>query len=133
MMTPKVKRFAVIAGTLVCVGVSVALIMMNLTDNLVFYMTPTEVKAKQILPGKPFRLGGLVEKGSIQKTGDDLLIHFQVTDAENTLSVEFKGLLPDLFREGQGVVAQGVLSPEGTFIAKEVLAKHDENYRPPKV
>ncbi|GEO81043.1 hypothetical protein ROR02_11740 [Pararhodospirillum oryzae] len=102
-----------------------------LTDNLVFFYSPTDIKEKGMAPDHRFRVGGLVQEGSVVKSGET--VRFVVTDLVNTVAVTYTGLLPDLFREGQGVVAEGTLNTEGVFIASTVLAKHDENYMPPEV
>jgi len=115
------------------VGVAVALALNAFKDNLVFFFSPSQVAAAEAPQGRAFRLGGLVEQGSIKREGDGLTVHFTVTDMAQKVNVTYKGILPDLFREGQGVVAQGKLSETGTFMASEVLAKHDENYMPPEV
>jgi cytochrome c-type biogenesis protein CcmE len=101
-------------------------------SNLVFFFTPTQVVDKAAPQGRPFRIGGLVEQGSLQRDTSSLTVRFRVTDTAKTVPVVYTGLLPDLFREGKGVVAQGTLTQDGTFRATEVLAKHDENYMPPE-
>jgi cytochrome c-type biogenesis protein CcmE len=100
---------------------------------MVFFFSPSDIQAKQAPADRVFRLGGLVEEGSLQREDDGLTVHFKVTDNAYTIPVTYTGILPDLFREGQGVVAQGKLAPNGTFKASEVLAKHDETYMPPEV
>ncbi len=102
-----------------------------LNDNLVFFYSPSQIAEKGIAPDRRFRLGGLVEAGSVQKNGEE--VRFTVTDTLKTVAVVYRGLLPDLFREGQGVIAEGTLRADGVFAAREVLAKHDENYMPPEV
>jgi cytochrome c-type biogenesis protein CcmE len=109
------------------------LIFQAFNSNMVFFFSPSDVQAKQAPMGKDFRLGGLVEMDSLKREDDGLTVHFTVTDNAYTIPVTFVGILPDLFREGQGVVAQGKLDDSGTFMAKEVLAKHDETYMPPEV
>ncbi len=131
-MTRKQQRTVLIVSALAFLGVAVGLILYALRDTIVFFYTPSEVAEKHIQPGTRLRLGGLVEKGSIIK-GDGGVIHFAITDTDKVMKVTFKGVLPDLFREGQGVVAEGVLNPDGTFRADTVLAKHDENYMPREV
>ncbi len=131
-MTRKQQRTVLIISALAFLGVAVGLILYALRDTIVFFYTPSEVVEKHIQPGTRLRLGGLVEKGSIIK-GDGGVIHFAITDTDKVMKVTFKGVLPDLFREGQGVVAEGVLNPDGTFRADTVLAKHDENYMPREV
>jgi cytochrome c-type biogenesis protein CcmE len=131
-MTRKRRRLFALAAGLVALGASAALALSALKDTLVFFYSPSEIEAKELPSGRTFRLGGLVEQGSL-KTGGDGQVSFRVTDLKQALPVTYKGVLPDLFREGQGVVAQGALMPDGTFAAIEVLAKHDENYMPPEV
>jgi cytochrome c-type biogenesis protein CcmE len=112
-------------------GVAAGLALYAFNDNLVFFYSPSDVAADHISPGRLIRLGGMVEKDSVKREGD--VTEFRVTDMANTIGVTYRGALPDLFREGQGVVTQGTLSPDGRFIAREVLAKHDEKYMPPEV
>ena len=130
-MTPKRKRLWLLVGSLAVLGVAATLVLTALNDNLVFFYSRTQVVEKKIGPERRFRLGGLVEAGSVQKNGQET--RFVVTDTAKTVPVIYRGLLPDLFREGQGVVAEGSLGPDGVFVAREVLAKHDENYMPPEV
>jgi len=130
-MKPKQKRLWLLVGSLGVLGVAAALVLTALDDNIVFFYSPTQVAEKQLPPERRFRLGGLVEGGSVQKQGTE--VRFTVTDTNKSIQVVFRGLLPDLFREGQGVIAEGTLGPDGVFVAKEVLAKHDENYMPPEV
>jgi cytochrome c-type biogenesis protein CcmE len=131
-MTRKRRRLLALAAGLLALGASAALALSALRDTLVFFYSPSEIEAKDLAPGRTFRLGGLVEEGSL-KTGAAGEVSFRVTDLKQAVAVTYKGVLPDLFREGQGVVAQGALTPDGTFAATEVLAKHDENYMPPEV
>ncbi|MEL7543771.1 MAG: cytochrome c maturation protein CcmE [Pseudomonadota bacterium] len=131
-MTRKQKRAAMIAGCVAVLGVAVGLVLVALQDSIVFFHSPSEVVEKSIQPGTRFRLGGLVEKGSI-KRGDGLEVAFTITDGAATRRVRFNKILPDLFREEQGVVAEGRLNAAGDFEADTVLAKHDENYMPPEV
>ncbi len=135
-MTRKQKRTLMLIGGLVFLGVATGLILYALRDTLVFFYTPSEMSEKlaehEIAPGARLRLGGLVEKGSV-KLMDDGVIRFTITDTAKSVPVTFKGILPDLFREGQGVVAEGRLQPDGTFVADTVLAKHDEKYMPREV
>jgi cytochrome c-type biogenesis protein CcmE len=119
----------VIAG----VAIAAALGLRAFDDNLLYFYSPTQVAAGEAPPGKKFRLGGLVTEGSIQREPGALEVRFQVTDMKESMTVSYSGVLPDLFREGQGVIAFGVLMPDGSFRADEVLAKHDENYMPPEV
>ena len=131
-MTRKQRRSVLIGTCLAVLGVAVALVLFAMRDSSVFFYSPSEVAAMHIAPGQRFRLGGLVELGSVVR-GEGTTIRFAVTDKAKTLPVTFTGVLPDLFREGQGVVAEGSLEPNGTFHADSVLAKHDENYMPPEV
>ncbi|MGH6791839.1 MAG: cytochrome c maturation protein CcmE [Methyloceanibacter sp.] len=131
-MTRKQRRSVLIGTCLAVLGVAVALVLFAMRDSIVFFYSPSDVAAMQIAPGQRFRLGGLVEMGSVVR-GEGTTIRFAVTDKAKTLPVTFTGVLPDLFREGQGVVAEGSLEPNGTFHADSILAKHDENYMPPEV
>ena len=112
-------------------GVATALALTAFRDNLVFFYSPSDIAANHIAPGRTFRLGGMVENGSVKHEGQT--VEFRVTDMAKTIDVTYRGQLPDLFREGQGVVTEGTLEPNGTFMAREVLAKHDEKYMPPEV
>ena len=112
-------------------GIAAILVLKAFQSNLVFFFTPTQVLANEAPQGKAIRVGGLVESGSLKRRDDGLTVSFQVTDTAKTIRVEYSGILPDLFREGKGVVAQGKVGPDGVFHATEVLAKHDENYMPP--
>jgi cytochrome c-type biogenesis protein CcmE len=129
---PRHKRFAWIGAGVVVLGVAAALVLNAFQSNLVFFFTPTQVAEREAPQGRPFRIGGLVEQGSLTRDADSLTVRFRVTDTAKTIPVIYTGLLPDLFREGKGVVAQGTLAADGTFRATEVLAKHDENYMPPE-
>ena len=129
-MKPRTKRLIAILGGLAVLGVATALVLRAFDENLVFFFTPTQVAANEAPKGRLFRIGGMVEKGSVKRDGVE--VRFVVTDTAKTIPVVYRGPLPDLFREGKGVVAQGVLNPEGVFQAREVLAKHDENYMPPE-
>ena len=131
-MTRKQKRTTLIIALLAGVAIVLALVLTALKDTIVFFYTPADVVEKQVKPGVRIRLGGLVEKGSIERK-EDQLIFFTVTDTEKKIRVAYKGDLPDLFREGQGVVAEGELDKKGEFVADRVLAKHDENYMPKEV
>jgi cytochrome c-type biogenesis protein CcmE len=131
-MTRKQRRFAMIAGGVGVLAVAVLLVLFALNDAIVFFNSPTDVAAKHIAPGTRIRLGGLVAPGSLSR-GDALAVRFDVTDGNNTVSVTYHGILPDLFREGQGVVAEGALDGSGVFNADNVLAKHDEKYMPKEV
>jgi len=122
---------AIIAAGLAALGIAVALVLNAFQSNLVFFFSPTQVLANEAPRGKAFRIGGMVETGSVKRENDGLTVHFRVTDTAQTIPVTYTGILPDLFKEGKGVVAQGKLLPDGGFQATEVLAKHDENYMPP--
>jgi cytochrome c-type biogenesis protein CcmE len=130
-MKPRHKRLAMIAGGVVALGVAAAFVLAAFRDNLVFFFTPSQVAAKEVPQGRSFRIGGLVTPGSVKRRADGLVIEFVVTDTAKSVPVVYRGILPDLFREGKGVVTQGKLGPDGIFYASEVLAKHDENYMPP--
>ena len=132
-MKARHKRLAFIVVGLAGLAVAIGLIANAFNQNLVFFFSPSDIQAKQAPVNQHFRLGGLVEEGSLKRENDGLTVHFVVTDNANTIPVTFTGILPDLFREGQGVVAQGELNENGVFMAKEVLAKHDETYMPPEV
>ncbi|MEQ1680157.1 MAG: cytochrome c maturation protein CcmE [Nitrospira sp.] len=132
-MKPRHKRFAFIGLGLVVLGVATVLILNAFQSNLVFFFTPTQVVSGEAPHGRSFRIGGMVEDGSLVRENDGLTVHFTVTDTAKRVSVTYKGILPDLFKEGKGAVAQGQLGVDGTFVASEVLAKHDENYMPPEV
>jgi cytochrome c-type biogenesis protein CcmE len=132
-MTRKQRRLTMIGCSLAVLGIAAALVLNALRDSIVFFSTPSMVAEKHIQPGRRFRLGGMVEKGSLAR-GNDLVVSFKVGDGSNvTLPVTYKGILPDLFREGQGVVAEGALDSSGVFRADTVLAKHDETYMPKDV
>lgn len=128
-MTRKGKRLTLIIGALAALGLAAALALFALRDNIVFFYTPSELATKKPASGARLRIGGLVREGSVVKSGDRD-VRFAVTDRTSDLDVSYSGLLPDLFREGQGVVVEGVLTPEGGFRADSVLAKHDERYMP---
>ena len=130
-MTPKRRRLWMLVGSLCVLGVAATLVLYSLNDNLVFFYSPSQVAEKKPPPERRFRLGGLVVEGSVQKRGQET--RFRITDLKGELPVVYRGLLPDLFREGQGVIAEGSLGTDGVFMAREVLAKHDENYMPPEV
>ena len=129
-MKPRHKRLLAIAGGLAALGAATALVLSAFQENLVFFFTPTQVAANEAPKGRLFRIGGMVEQGSIKRDGVE--VRFVVTDTAKTIPVVYRGPLPDLFREGKGVVAQGTLNADGVFQAREVLAKHDENYMPPE-
>jgi cytochrome c-type biogenesis protein CcmE len=128
-MKPRQKRLAIVAGIVCAVGVAVALVLNAFQSNLVFFYSPTQVAAHEAPSARTFRLGGLVEKGSLKREGTKA--SFVVTDTGKSILVRYEGILPDLFKEGKGVVAQGRLEGD-VFVAREVLAKHDENYMPPE-
>ena len=128
-MKPRHKRIAWIALGVAALGIATALVLSAFNKNLVFFFTPSQVAANEAPLGRTFRIGGMVVPGSLKREGVE--VRFAVTDTAKTIPVVYRGQLPDLFREGKGVVAQGHLGPDGTFTAREVLAKHDENYMPP--
>jgi cytochrome c-type biogenesis protein CcmE len=129
-MKPRHKRFVLIAAGLAVLGVATALILSAFQQNLVFFFSPSDIAAHKAPVERSFRVGGMVENGSVKRDG--VQVKFVVTDTAHTVPVVYQGILPDLFREGKGVVAQGKLGPDGVFHASEVLAKHDENYMPPE-
>ena len=131
-MKARHRRFGVIVLCLAALGAAAALVLNAMQSNLVFFFTPTQVAAKEAPQNRSFRIGGLVEEGSIKREPDGLTVRFNVTDTARTIPVVYTGLLPDLFREGKGVVTQGRIGTGGVFQADEVLAKHDENYMPPE-
>ncbi|MGU3536693.1 cytochrome c maturation protein CcmE [Methylobacterium sp. A54F] len=131
-MTRKSRRLILIAAAGSVLTLAVGLILFAMSGSIVFFRSPTEVTAQGVAPGTRFRLGGLVKEGSLQR-GPDQTVDFSVTDTNATVQVQYRGLLPDLFREGQGVVAEGTLQPGGVFRADTVLAKHDETYMPREV
>ena len=130
-MKPRHKRFVLIGVGVAGLALSATLVLSAFQKNLVFFFTPSQVAANEAPVGKSFRIGGLVEVGSVKREADGVTVQFVVTDTAKSLPVLYKGILPDLFREGKGVVTQGRLGPDGLFRAEEVLAKHDENYMPP--
>jgi cytochrome c-type biogenesis protein CcmE len=131
-MKPRHKKLAIIVSGVTALGVAAVLVLNAFQSNLVFFFTPTQVAAKEAPIGKSFRIGGLVEEGSVQREDGTTTVHFAITDTAQTIPVTYSGILPDLFKEGKGVVAQGKISDNGVFVADEVLAKHDENYMPPE-
>ena len=131
-MKPRTRRAVWIVSGLAALGAASALVLNAFQSNLVFFLTPTQVAANEAPRDRAFRIGGLVETGSVVREKDALTVRFKVTDTAKTIPVVYTGILPDLFREGKGVVAQGKLASDGTFKATEVLAKHDENYMPPE-
>ena len=131
-MKPRTKRALAIVGGLAALGIASALVLNAFNSNLVFFFSPTQVLAHEAPRDRSLRIGGLVEQGSLQREPTGLTIRFVVTDLAKQVPVTYTGLLPDLFKEGKGVVAQGKLGTDGVFRAEQVLAKHDENYMPPE-
>ena len=131
-MKPRHRRLVLIAAGLAALAIAAGLVLNAFRSNLVFFFSPSQIAAGEAPKERAFRVGGLVQAGSLKRTGDGLAVEFAVTDTAQTIPVVYKGILPDLFREGKGVVAQGRLGPDGVFRADEVLAKHDENYMPPE-
>ena len=131
-MKARHRRFAWIAAGVAAVALAVGLVLNAFQSNLVFFYSPSQVLGNEAPVGRPFRIGGMVESGSLKRQQDSLTVEFVVTDTAQHVTVRYTGLLPDLFKEGKGVVAQGSLGPDGVFTATEVLAKHDENYMPPE-
>jgi cytochrome c-type biogenesis protein CcmE len=131
-LKPRHKRIALILGGLAILGMVATLVLNAFQSNLVFFFSPTQVAAGEAPKGKSFRIGGMVREGSLQRQPDGISMRFVVTDTDQDMPVVYKGILPDLFREGKGVVAQGRIGDDGVFTATEVLAKHDENYMPPE-
>lgn len=132
-MKPKHRRLVLLSLALLALAGAAALVLTVLEDNIVFFRSPTDVAEKKVQTGRVIRVGGLVEKDSFKKLPDGVTVTFRITDLANAVPVTYTGILPDLFREGQGVVAAGMLREDGVFAAREVLAKHDENYMPPEV
>jgi cytochrome c-type biogenesis protein CcmE len=131
-MKPRHKRLALIVGGMAALGVAAALLMSAFRQNLVFFYTPTQILAGEAPRNHSFRMGGMVEQGSLQRLADGVTVAFVISDRVQQIRVQYRGILPDLFREGKGVVAQGKLGEGMLFVAEEVLAKHDENYMPPE-
>ena len=131
-MKKRHKRIAFIVASLAALGLATWLVLGAFRQNLVFFFSPTQVAAKEAPVNKTFRIGGLVENGSLKRENDGLTIRFTVTDTGNTIPVVYKGILPDLFKEGRGCVAQGRVGSDGVFYADQIMAKHDENYMPPE-
>jgi cytochrome c-type biogenesis protein CcmE len=131
-MTRRQRRLTMIGCALMVLGLAAGLVLITLKDSIVFFNSPTDLVEKHVKPGQRVRIGGLVKEGSLSR-GDNLAVRFEVTDGATTVAVAYRGLLPDLFREGQGVVAEGALDAQGTFLADNVLAKHDETYMPKEV
>ena len=132
-MTPRRKRMIAVAAIVIGVGAATAVALQAFQENIMYFYSPSQVSAGEAPTGRAFRLGGLVTTGSLQRTPGSIEINFVVTDNAQSIPVKYSGLLPDLFREGQGVIAHGKLGTDGVFMADEVLAKHDENYMPPEV
>ena len=131
-MKPRTKRAIAIVGGLAALGIAAALVLNAFQSNLVFFFTPTQVAKNEVPKDRTFRMGGLVEPGSLVRQQDALTVNFKITDGAQSIPVVYTGILPDLFKEGKGVVAQGKVHGDGIFKASEVLAKHDENYMPPE-
>jgi cytochrome c-type biogenesis protein CcmE len=131
-MKKRHKRIVFIVCCLTALGLATWLVLGAFRNNLVFFFSPTQVAAKEAPVGRTFRIGGLVEAGTLKRDTDGLTIRFSVTDTATTLPVVYKGILPDLFKEGRGCVAQGKVGPDGVFYADQIMAKHDENYMPPE-
>jgi cytochrome c-type biogenesis protein CcmE len=131
-MKPRTRRGLAIVAGLATLGVATALVLNAFQSNLVFFFSPSQIAANEAPRERSFRIGGLVEEGSIKRDGQTLTVNFVVTDLAQRVPVSYTGMLPDLFKEGKGVVAQGKLGPDGVFRAEQVLAKHDENYMPPE-
>ncbi|MBE7526388.1 MAG: cytochrome c maturation protein CcmE [Nitrosomonas sp.] len=131
-MKPRHKKITVIALSVSALAIAVVLVLNAFQSNLVFFFSPSQVAAKEAPIGKNFRIGGLVEEGSLRREGDGTTMKFAITDTAEVIRVVYTGILPDLFKEGKGVVAQGKIADDGIFYADEVLAKHDENYMPPE-
>ncbi|HEX6114943.1 MAG TPA: cytochrome c maturation protein CcmE [Geminicoccaceae bacterium] len=133
MRLRKQQRLILVVGALVLLGGASGLVLSALSESVAFFATPSDIATGKVDAEKRFRLGGLVVDGSIQRGAGDGMVQFRLTDQAHEVPVRYRGILPDLFREGQGVVAQGMLGDDGVFTASEVLAKHDENYMPPEV
>lgn len=131
-MTRRQRRLVLIGASLGVLAIALALVLSALRESIVFFQSPSDIVEKQIAPNTRLRLGGLVKEGSV-KRGDNLLVEFAVTDGKSDVKVSYRGIVPDLFREGQGVVVEGKTAPGGAFVADTVLAKHDENYMPREV
>ena len=133
-MTPaRKKRLGLILLMVAGVAVGVGFVLKSMNENIMFFFTPSEVAAGEAPAGKLFRVGGMVVDGSVQRPGDGLTVQFDLNDNEQAVTVKYTGILPDLFREGQGIIANGKLNNSGEFVAEEVLAKHDETYMPPEL
>ncbi|MGF1610657.1 MAG: cytochrome c maturation protein CcmE [Kiloniellales bacterium] len=132
-MKRKTRRLTMIGAGMLAIFAAAALALTAFEDSLVFFYSPTDLAEQKAPPGRAVRIGGLVEEDSVTRSGDGLTVSFRVTDLAHSVPVTYSGILPDLFREGQGVVAEGELGSDGVFVAREVLAKHDETYMPPEV
>ncbi|HEU5397823.1 MAG TPA: cytochrome c maturation protein CcmE [Gammaproteobacteria bacterium] len=132
-MMPRYRRLTAVILVLVGVAVAAALALKAFNKNILYYYTPSQVAAGAAKPGQPFRMGGLVALGSVQRTPGSMTVRFTLTDMQHSVPIVYTGILPDLFREGQGIVVHGALSADGRFVADDVLAKHDEKYMPPEV
>lgn len=133
-MTPaRKKRLSLIVLMIIGIAIGVGFALQSLNENIMFFFSPADIEAGKAPPNKDFRVGGIVVDGSVSRPGEGLTVEFDVTDNQSVVKIKYTGILPDLFREGQGIIANGRLNPEGHFIAQEVLAKHDENYMPPEV
>jgi cytochrome c-type biogenesis protein CcmE len=131
-MKTRHKRVVFIVASLAAIGLAAWLMLAAFKNNLVFFFSPTQIATKEAPVGKTFRIGGLVQDGTLKRDTDGLTVRFTVTDTANTIPVVYKGILPDLFKEGRGCVAQGRVGPDGVFYADQIMAKHDENYMPPE-
>ena len=132
-MTRKRRRLYIVLTGLLLLGGAAVLVLSAFEENILFFYSPSDLQAEAPPPGRVIRMGGLVEEGTVEKSGDSVTVTFRITDLSHSIPVTYSGILPDLFREGQGVVTQGVLGQDGVFQAQEVLAKHDETYMPPEV
>lgn len=132
MRAQRRNRLFMVIFILIGIGIATALTLNAFRQNILFFFTPTQVVAGEAPSGHPFRIGGLVAVDSVERAAGSLKVHFDVTDTVNSVSVTYEGILPDLFKEGQGIVTKGILDGNGVFVASEVLAKHDENYMPPE-
>jgi len=130
---PRKQRMIFVGVMVVGVAAAVALALLAIGENMLYFFSPTQIKNGEAPQGRTLRVGGLVVPGSVAREAGSLAVHFELTDNRESLPVRYSGILPDLFREGQGIVASGALDPDGLFVAAEVLAKHDENYMPPEV
>jgi cytochrome c-type biogenesis protein CcmE len=131
-MKKRHKRIAFIVCSLAALGLAAWLVLGAFRNNLVFFFSPTQIATKEAPVGRTFRIGGLVQNGTLKRESDGLTVHFTVTDTANSIPVVYKGILPDLFKEGRGCVAQGRVGTDGVFYADQIMAKHDENYMPPE-